>query len=460
MLLRSSIAETLLAAGAELVVCSLNADEPYFVREFSHPQITLVKMPTKSSTWENRLSIWRQYLLMNPSLGGTLNHKLESFRRAQPKRYYLTRALNLLLGNIPLLRHGYMRAENRLFPATEFDPLMKQHKPDLVVTGTPGFNLHDVHALRSAKRLGITTATVMLSWDNLTSKGYMNGIPDQLLVWSDLMADEAVRYHNYPRSKIHQVGAAQFDHYATFRENFDRNTWRMKYGIPNDAPLLMYGTINPALVPHEYQIVSEIVDWMKNGRFSRPVHLWVRLHPQVVQGVYRRNVDNYLALKCERVHIEVPPVHDSCLNWDLPKEDAEHLASLLTASDVVITPNSTLSIDAACVDTPIVNLFHDSTGFDARGMTARRFRFYTHYSKILETGGIAIVDQPEQFIPAIERYLDNPGLDREGRKAILQQQFNGLDGRAGERTAQALLELCGLCFKQQYVSKSLNSPIL
>ncbi len=206
----------------------------------------------------------------------------------------------------------------------------------------------------------------------------------------------------------------------------------------------MYGTINPALVPHEYRLVSEIVDWIKAGKFSRPTYLWVRLHPQVVQGSYRQNVNAYESLKCDQVRIEYPPVRESSLHWDLPKEDSEHLASLLAASDVVITPNSTLSIDAACTDTPIINLFHDSKGFDARGMTAKRFRFYTHYSQILKTGGIAVVDEPEQFIPAVERYVTNPRLDQEGRKAILQQQFNGLDGRAGVRTAEALLELCNL----------------
>ena len=35
------------------------------------------------------------------------------------------------------------------------------------------------------------------------------------------------------------------------------------------------------------------------------------------------------------------------LAWDLPKEDAEHLANLMVAADVVVTPNSTFSINGA-----------------------------------------------------------------------------------------------------------------
>jgi hypothetical protein len=102
--------------------------------------------------------------------------------------------LNLLLGNLPFLRRHYMNAESRLYPAHEFDHLLKMYNPDLVVTGTPGFNIHDVHVLRSSRRLGIPTATVMLSWDNLTSKGFMNGVPEYLLVWSRLMAETMISH--------------------------------------------------------------------------------------------------------------------------------------------------------------------------------------------------------------------------------------------------------------------------
>ena len=40
------------------------------------------------------------------------------------------------------------------------------------------------------------------------------------------------------------------------------------------------------------------------------------------------------ALVGPRVHLEVPPVRESALSWDLPKEDAEHLSSLMAAADI------------------------------------------------------------------------------------------------------------------------------
>ena len=437
MILRSQVAQTLLDCGSHIVVVSPNAQEEYFRNEFSHSQITLELMPTRTSTWETRLSAWRQYLLMNPALGATLNYKRETLRREQPRRYYLTRACNLLLGNVPPLRRAYMNVETRLFPAREFDSLLAKHEPHLIVTGTPGFNVDDVHLIRAANRIDVPTATVMLSWDNLTSKGYMNGTPDYLLVWSELMAREAVEYHDFSRDRIFLTGAAQFDVYHRGRAGFDRDGWRRDKQIPKDALLMVYGTINPAICPHEIEILREIIRVMRNSNTPRGPYLWIRLHPQVVNGPWKQELHQFLELNAHDVHVEVPDVHNSVLNWDLPKQDATHLMRLLCSADMVLTTSSTLSIDAACAGTPIYNVFFD--GCDVpKEMSVRRFRNYTHYAQILATGAIGEIENTQQLARVIERGgCDYLGLG----ERIVRQQLMTLDGMAGQRTAEKLMDL-------------------
>ncbi len=442
MLLRSEITSTLLESGAKLVICSPNGNEEYFRKEFEHPQIQIELMPTQTNKWEDRLMTWRQFVLMNPSLGGTLNYKRETLKRTRPKRYYATRAVNLFLGNVPILRRTYMAMESRLFPAREFDALFEKHKPDLVVTGTPGFNTHDVHALRSSKRLNIPTATVMLSWDNLTSKGYMNGVPDHLLVWSQLMAEEAVEYHDFPEKRIHLTGAAQFDIYHQARQKTDISQWRADNGIPADAFMMMYGTINPAICNHETKILATIIEAMRNQTFTKKPHLWIRLHPQVVKGPWQESLQPFLDLKADDVTVEVPPVRESQLNWDLPKSDATHLMNLLASSDLCITTSSTLSIDSVCAGTPIANVFFD--GCDVKPeMSVARFKNYTHYAKILATGGIRVANNVQEFSDLVSRYMTEPLADQVNRKKIIEQQIWKLDGQSGRRTAEGLLKLAG-----------------
>ena len=47
----------------------------------------------------------------------------------------------------------------------------------------------------AARDLGIPTATLIFSWDNLTSKGRIVAPFDHYLVWSELMRSELLRFY-------------------------------------------------------------------------------------------------------------------------------------------------------------------------------------------------------------------------------------------------------------------------
>lgn len=431
MLLRTDIAEGLERAGATLVVVSPNADEPYFRAEFDRPGYVLEAMPEHYPKAEKAVASTRAYFLMNPTLGGTLHHKRDQYKMHHPWRHRITRAGNLVFGRVPLLRRGYLGVEHMLFDGREFDDLLARYQPDLVVSGTPGYNVHDAHLLRAAHRHGIPTATVMLSWDNLTSKGYMAAEPDYLLVWNDIMAREARQYHDY-KKPIVEVGAAQFDIYRQDIPETSAAEFRKRHGIGADDKLIVWGTINEAIYPGQIERLRNFVD-----EIERPDHadtiLWVRIHPQTIFGKYAHLADAHRALASDRVRIELPQVRSEKLKWDLPRQDMWHLTSLLKAADLLITPQSTLTIDAACAGTPIINLAIDP-------WFARVFK-YTHYRDVVDSGGVWIVRSHKELLRATERYLADPTLHREGRERIVAHQMGQFFGRAGQRTAEVLTAL-------------------
>ena len=286
----------------------------------------------------------------------------------------------------------------------------------------------------------------MLSWDNLTSKGYMGAVPDHLLVWSDLMADEAVRYHDFPRERIHWCGAAQFDHYFGLRDRLDRAAWRRAHGVPGDAALIVYGTINPAILPHEIEYpASRSSHAMRSGRFARQAvpldSLAPASRPRTLQSIARAVPPARRTRRDRRRTAACSPT-----SWPgtCPRRTPFTWRDLLAAADVVVTPNSTLSIDAACAGTPIVNVFFDGDAKIHPAMSSKRFMSYTHYSHILETGGIAKAMTIDDFVRFVNDYVADPEVHREGREAIIRQQLNRLDGHAGKRAADALLRICGV----------------
>ena len=430
MLLRTKIAERLRELDAELIVVAPNANEAYFREEFDRPGFILEPAPYRPARVEKVVAGMRAYFLMNPSLGTTLNEKRARYRRNHPVLHWITRAGNLILGRVPVLRRAYLGVEGRAFPGTEYDTLLQRHGPDLVVTGTPGFVVPDAHLLRAARRLHLPTATVMLSWDNLTSKGYMSTQPEYLLVWSDLMRDEAIRYHDFS-GEIVEVGAAQFDVHRRVAERAEAAAFRAQHRIPSDAELVVWGTIDNGVYPNQIELLREYASRVARQQGSK--YLWIRVHPQSVHGKDAHLVDAYRALAAPNIRLELPPVLSDSLPWDLPAGDLEHVAALLHAADVVITPQSTLTIDAACVGTPVVNVAVDPE--------LRRCLRYTHYMNVLKHGGVWVAESMDELEHAIETYCADPTSHVRGRQEIVMEQMGKYFGGAGVRTAEVLFAL-------------------
>ena len=83
----------------------------------------------------------------------------------------------------------YRLVERSLPPPPAVESFLAAQAPDLVLV-TPLVDLGSRQAdwLRAAKRLGIRTGYPVFSWDNLTNKGLVRDVPDQVLVWNDLQA--------------------------------------------------------------------------------------------------------------------------------------------------------------------------------------------------------------------------------------------------------------------------------
>ena len=145
---------------------------------------------------------------------------------------------------------------------------------------------------------------------------------------------------------------------------------------------------------------------------------------------YKNIVAEYKKLGSDNIKIELPNTGSEKLLCDVSKEDMTHLATLLASADILITPNSTLSIDAACFDLPIINLAVDK-------QFARAFKF-THYSKLLTNKGVWVVESEKELLECVDQYLKNPALHCEGRKKIVKQQLGNYFGNAGVRTAEVL----------------------
>jgi CDP-glycerol glycerophosphotransferase (TagB/SpsB family) len=108
-------------------------------------------------------------------------------------------------------------------------------------------------------------------------------------------------------------------------------------------------------------------------------------------------------------------------------------------SDVIVNVASTLAIEAAIFDTPVVNIAFDGEEPARFERSARRYYQFTHYVNITRHHAVRVAETPGQLVSEIGAYLEDPARDRDGRRAVVLEQCQFLDGRAAERVGGVVL---------------------
>lgn len=323
--------------------------------------------------------------------------------------------------------------EARFTPLLAKDYFTK-YKPDLVFYTT--IYSKDLCVEIAAKQHHVKSCAFILSWDNPTTKGPVPVRPDRAIIWNNIMREELLRYHDFLPENLFVSGPPQFDIYTDPAPYASREEFFRKWGLDPNKKLITYTTGTPGMLPFEHETVELLYGKLKNGAFRQPAQLMVRLHPKDVYDVYKRFEklpDLVLQTAGRR-----GKTNDS---WNPTQEDMYGLAETMTHSDVVVNIASTITIDAACFDTPVVNVAWDGFSTVPYEKSCKRYYNFNHYKKIVETGGVTIAQNLEETVQQIQRYLDDPTLEAAGRARIRDEQCYKLDGRSGERIGNYLIEL-------------------
>ena len=121
--------------------------------------------------------------------------------------------------------------------------------------------------------------------------------------------------------------------------------------------------------------------------------------------------------------------------------DSFTLADELFHSDLVINYGSSIAIEAAFYDKPIINICSDGPKSRPYIKSERRFLEFSHLSKMWRVNFCKIAYNFEELKNYISEYLRNPNIGRENRKKFLYDQAWVFDGKSGTRLAGFLVEM-------------------
>jgi len=307
-----------------------------------------------------------------------------------------------------------------------------RYKPD-VVFGTSGFRWWDFTILAHAKRRGIPTVLMLRSWDNLSTKAFLFVIPDMLLAQNPVMVTEAIDWHDVPKEKIRLVGSPPYDHYANSSWFLSREEVARRIGIDFRKRWIGYfsGPLFTGVLGCEDtgEHIKMIQDAIQGGRIQN-AEVIASIHP-----------DNKSVLEAYRVHC---PVLNLVKGWKFDVEQTRLLASFIRECGVMTHFGSTVSLDAAILDTPSIivgfNGYREKD-FPWQKKLSVAFDHTLHMHYLLRTKGMIRVNTETEFIDAINTYLGNRVLHQDGRARLVNDLVGPVDGRVGERVFNAVLSM-------------------
>jgi len=440
-MIRSGVLSRVLDAGpaTEIVLLSPMADDAAFVAEVAHPRVRVVAMPPhRPAGLEARLLALMQAGYLESGITESVR-----IRRAEAQAKGTIRWIGLKHQLARIFAPSLVRKDTRYdfidrrvsHPAAE--RLFDDVRPALLVTSSPGLIFSEVPFLRTAARRRVRAMTIDSSWDNFTNKLMPVRRVNRLVVWNDLMKQQAIEYHGYAAGEIRVAGVPQWDRYFQGPDGLDRQGFFQKIGADPARKLITLTTTPQELYSHHDHVLRVMQRAMQEGRWPA-AQVLVRLHP-------RDDLAKYAPFEgAPHVIIEHPfrqtvKAGDG-LAVDVTSASQQHLADTLRHSDVIVNVASTIAIEAAIFDTPVVNIAFDGETESVFARSARRYYQFTHYTNITRHGAVKVAWAPEELIQHVGAYLESSSLDAEARKQVVAEQCQFTDGRSAERVAQAVVE--------------------
>lgn len=421
-----------------ILVISPYAEDPSFKVQMKMGGFSaaLLENPDVDPRWQ-RLRAWRNRFHYAKLRTNTIQLKRDSSSATTSFKKKLADGLSTLLPSSIVLKYLDRCEQKRSIYGPEADYYRKLFIREnvSVVFAPSAVFVEEWLPVFVAQSMGIKTVLGILSWDNLSSKGRLPVPASHYVVWSQSMKDELLEiYPDISSEQISITGTPQFDFY--FDESFfeTRDRFCRRFSFQPDRPVLVYAGVTPTLMPEEPRIVRRLAEMVFNGQISGYPQLLLRLHPKDSGERWMDLVKDFpqMAFVCPGQRNQ-----GQLQKWIPKQEDMSLLVNTIRHGDVHLNVASTMTLDAAILNRPIVNI-----GFDLGPSRSKPWGLSiyecTHFRPVIAARGTQLVKDPEEMRMAIIHYLQDPYRDSHGRQRIVDLVCGQLDGKSAERVGKVI----------------------
>lgn len=442
-ILRSDVFEYLKEAGHKIILLIRAVKRVSYYREnFEDSQVRVEPLPPARSQFEVIYNYIDRNILPTNSVylrrwDGYLDHK--------KLHVYLVGRILGVLGRLRIWRH-FLRWFYHVIPDDYASDIFRKHNPDLLFAPNM-FSAEDCRLLKYAKKHSIKTIATVKSWDVLTTKAFTRVIADKICVFNEYNRIEAMDLGDYKERQIIVTGFPQFDVYTKKEIYLSREAFFNKIGADPNKKLILFAVPGDWKNPYTHEVMIGINQAIEAGEIKEPVQVLARFHPKYpATGETLKNLNHFIM---DRPGTYFDKGSEKSLDtslaktlaWTFTDKDIIHLANSIYHSDVTINTESTMTLDAAALDKPVVLVGYD--GFHKLDYYRSIVRNYDreHFQYVLKTGGARLAKNSKEMAKYINLYLENSELDKGKREELRNKLIYKIDGQSSRRVAEAVLSL-------------------
>lgn len=458
--LQSDVVPTLLGAGVEIVVLTDDETQEKIAQRFARPGLRFEGLRLKeanryASTHYPRLQWLLAYLRR---VGGSWRINTEAMdshiREVWAENSWKFRLgiwapaalVILVLRTFAFARDFLVRYQMRLILNLYAD-LFAAHKPDLVIASTAGWRM-DRYLLREAKLHNIPSMAAVVGWDNPSSYSIRGAPMDYATCWSQLQKDELVHGSDWDPDRVHIGGIPSYDGYFRRQWQLSKEEYFRLHGLDPNRKLISYACSFVHFAPN-YPNVEALAKLVASNALAEPAQLLVRLHPSHFQDkpkIFAEERERIFALEkgYPNVHVVQPVALGGSLGY-YGGEDMDEKSSMMAHSDVLVTVYSTMVVETAVHDTPIVAAVIDVPGGWNKpkkfSLSLKEIGNWPTHKRFRDAGAGRVAGNAEELCGVINLYLRNPALDAAERRKFVENEITFTDGTSGKRTAEFILRV-------------------
>ena len=460
--LQSDVVPTLLNAGVEVVVLTDDETKDKISQRFSQPGLTFKGLRLKNANdYAKKVSPrWQWLLAYLRRVGGSRrinteamdSHIWEVWAENSWKfrlGIWIPSALMiLLLRNFSWARKLLVKIQNRFTPDPGlYTDLFDKYNPDMVIASTPGWRM-DRYLLRESARRGIPNMTVIVGWDNSSSYNISGADVQWATCWSQLQKDELVYGSDWDPDHVNIGGIPSYDGYFRTSWLMPRDEYFKLHGLDPNRKLISYASSFVHFAPN-FPNIEALAKLVSSDSLAEPSQLLIRLHPSHFQDKPKIFADERaqvfeLEKKYPHVHVVQPVALGGSLGY-YGGEDMDEKSSMMAYSDVVVTVYSTMLVETAVHDTPMIAATIDVPGGwnkkNKFSLSLKEIGDWPTHQRFRMAKAGRVANDENELRNALNIYLKDRTVDSVERRRFIEDEITFTDAGSGKRTAEFILNI-------------------